>query len=189
MKRQRAPHQADTKGKPWAGIPHVVLESPAYRSLGLMARAVLIELVLRFDGRNNGQIGASFDTLASRLGNTNRRAIGAAIAELVDRGFIGIEAAADRHHHKAREYRLTFVSTGGERAHCAATNDYIGWAASLSADSADVRRRPSHLAPNHGDEASLRNPVHGNASSPCKPILGDEALLRIEAARRKSAIS
>ena len=181
MRKARAPHQADTRGKPWAGIPHVVLESPAYRSLGLMARAVLIEIVLRFDGRNNGQIGASFDTLAARLGNSNRRAIGAAIAELVDRGLIGIEAAADRHHHKAREYRLTFISTGGERGHRPATNEYLGWAKGESEAPGTTQ--------NHGDEASLRNAVHGNASSPCKPILGDEALLRIAAARRKSAVS
>lgn len=129
-KRAQPDQRADTCGGAWVGIPHVVLDSAAYRDLGLMARAVLVELVRRFNGYNNGDIAASFDQLSECLSNTNRRAISAAIVELFEHGMVEIVAGADRLHHKARRYRLTFVTTGRPGATFRpATNDYRNWKA------------------------------------------------------------
>lgn len=64
-----------------------MLDSPAFLSLSCAARAVLIEIARRYNGTNNGMIGASVRTLSSRCRiapGTASRALG----ELQERGFI-----------------------------------------------------------------------------------------------------
>ena len=56
----KADHRADTRGGRFAGIPLAVIESVAWRHLGLPARAILVELVSAFNGYNNGNIVMSF---------------------------------------------------------------------------------------------------------------------------------
>ena len=45
-----------------------LLQSPAYRSLGLAARCLLVELYDLFNGENNGRIFLSIRDAARRLG-------------------------------------------------------------------------------------------------------------------------
>lgn len=126
-KHQRAPHQADTRNSPWAGIPHAVLKSDAYVDLSTHARAILFEIVLQFNGRNNGAIGVGYAHLAKRLNNTNKTRIKKSLVELMSNGFISTEAEADWKGRRVREYRLTFVNTTPSGRHKAATNDYRDW--------------------------------------------------------------
>ena len=90
-RKVKADCRADTRGERWAGIPTVLIKSAAYRDLSLHARAVLVELVARMDGYNNGKIGVSSRELVEALRCTPRY-IGPAIADLMDHGFIDVAA-------------------------------------------------------------------------------------------------
>lgn len=59
--------------KRFAGIPHEILMSPAYRSLDPMARALLLEVVMMENGHNNGSIWLSVRDAIDRLGITDPR--------------------------------------------------------------------------------------------------------------------
>ncbi|MHA3840489.1 hypothetical protein ACX0GZ_04630 [Sphingomonas aestuarii] len=125
--KQRADHRADNRGGAWAGIPHCVIDSLAYRHLSLWGRAVLVEVVREMNGYNNGEIGISQRQIAERLRTTNFRSIGKAVAELMSHGLIDITAEGQWKQRMARQYRLTFVNTGGPGTYRPATNEYRDW--------------------------------------------------------------
>jgi hypothetical protein len=101
--RQKADHRADTRGKPWAGIPHCVIDSAAYRHLSLWARGLLVEVVREMNGYNNGSIALSQRQMASRLGSSNFRKIGRGIAELMEHGFIDVAVEGQWKTRMARQ--------------------------------------------------------------------------------------
>ncbi|MBA3667946.1 MAG: hypothetical protein H0W65_09515 [Sphingomonas sp.] len=125
--KTKADHRADNRGGPWAGLPHVVLESLAYQHLSLWARAILVEIVLKMNGYNNGTIGISQRQIANRLHTSNFKQIGRGIAELMEHGFLDIVIEGRWKQGKAREYRLTFVNSGKPGHYRAATNEYRAW--------------------------------------------------------------
>lgn len=163
-KRQLAPQRADTRGRPWAGIPHAVLDSAAYIDLTLFARAVLTEVVLSFTGSNNGEIAVPYSRLMRRLSNKNKRKIAQAFAELMSHGFVTTEADADWKGKRAREYRLTFANTTPGGRHKPATNDYKDWVKPVQ--KAGITWSPVKTA--NGDHASPVPKTSGDASSPDK---------------------
>lgn len=171
-KRNSADHKADTRGGSWAGIPHKVLDSEAYLDLSLWARAILTEIVRKMNGYNNGKIAVSYSYLSKRLGNTNKRKIGAAIAELVEHGFLDTEADADWKGRRSREYRLTFVNTTPGDKHKAATNDYRDWV------------KPKQKA---GDDALPLRGSNGDDALPLAKKNGDDALPNKFAKLRETA--
>lgn len=70
-------------------LHHWLLNTPAYRSLNPPARAVLVELMRRYNGFNNGKIGLSVrdaGTACCVSKNTAARAF----RELIDRGFVEV---------------------------------------------------------------------------------------------------
>jgi hypothetical protein len=169
-KRFQAECRANNRGGRWAGIPLCVIESAAYRDLSLWARAILVELVAKMNGYNNGSIAVSQRQLSEALSNSNYRKIGAAIAELMQHGFIEVTAEGDRRERVAREYRLTFVNTVTNGKHVQATDDYRDWQKSgadgvsaikgISAD--DVSARIKKAA----DDASARKLAKQRSSAP-----------------------
>lgn len=120
--KSKAECRADTRGGPWAGIPVCVIKSPAYRSLSLHARAILVELVARMTGYNNGSIAVSQRELREALGCRPQR-ITDGLAELMEHALLDVTVEGKWKERQARQYRLTFVST--KRA--GATNDYLRW--------------------------------------------------------------
>jgi DNA-binding transcriptional ArsR family regulator len=126
LKKQKSPHQADTRGGPWLGIPHVVLKSDAFRHLPSFDRCVLLSIVLRFNGRNNGAIAVSYRQIAHDLDRKNQARIVDAIVTLFDHGLIAIAEEGQWIPRKARQYRLTWVSSGPE-GRLAPTNEYLDW--------------------------------------------------------------
>lgn len=162
--KSKADHQADTRGGGWVGIPKCVMKSAAYVDLSPWARAVLNELVYQFNGYNNGSIVCTFDHLAMRLGNSNRRAMSKAFADLMTHGFIDVTSDADWKGRKGREYRLTFVSTTPGGRFKAATNDYKGWVKPKP----EAGKASSPKKAIFGDNASLNELKIGDASSPFK---------------------
>jgi len=169
-RKARADCRADTRGGQFAGIPFCVINSPAYRDLSLWARAILVELVARMNGYNNGAIALSITEICEALGNSNRGAAARAIAELMEHGLLDLSAQANWKHKKAREYRLTFVTTA--YAPFGATNDYRNW---------EPRKQ------NRGNGALPIDAVSGNGALPMTNSIGNGALPRLLAHKRKSA--
>ncbi|MGZ2411117.1 hypothetical protein ACUXST_000514 [Sphingomonas sp. F9_3S_D5_B_2] len=127
-KRSKAPHRADARGGGFMLIPHALADSDAFRTLPFRSRAVLLALLRRFDGYNNGRIGLSTRKLADALGTTNYSANSEALGYLVARGIVAVERVGERGSRRSREFRLTFISTGeGPGEH--ASNDYLSWRA------------------------------------------------------------
>jgi hypothetical protein len=116
---------------------------------------VLLEIVAAMNGFNNGKVAISFTQISDRLGNTNRGAIARAIAELMDRGLLDVGMESSWARQRAREYRITFVSTPGH----AATNDYLLWKKSDGEGALPPM-------PKDGNGARLQTMPTGNASLP-----------------------
>jgi hypothetical protein len=109
--------------KKFVQIWHEVIESPAYQSLSVCARAALIELCNRYNGRNNGKISFSVREMADRLNvgkNTANRAlmelVQCCLADPVKPGWFSTK------HRQATEWRITFQSTDRPP-----TNDHRSW--------------------------------------------------------------
>jgi hypothetical protein len=185
----KADCRADTRREPWAGIPICVIKSPAYRDCSVHARAILVELVARMNGYNNGKIAVSQRELVDGIGCSPRKIV-RGIAELMEHALIDVETDGMWKERMAREYRLTFVSTKAKSA----TNDYLHWkpgiksgataavaqtrqtgsaavAPSLSADSdaaADARKCSRKIA------SSQNRPATDAVSLICKPYVVPE---------------
>jgi hypothetical protein len=125
--------------KGFAGLPVCVIRSEAYRTLSPIARCILIEIVSRMRGNNNGEITVSYAQLALALNRRNQAPIGPAIAELMQHGLLDLSAESVWQERKAREYRLTFVNTTDAIGRpIRATNDYLKWTAGEKIDATDV---------------------------------------------------
>ena len=143
------------------------MKSAAYLDLSPLARSALFELVAAMNGWNNGQIAVSQRQLAAALKTTNFRAIGRAIADLMEHGLIDVSVEGQWKERMAHQYRLTFVSTKGANA----TNDYLHW-------------RPKKFG---ADEASAEGANSADKVSARKRKFDDAASARIAAHRRKTA--
>lgn len=108
-------------------VPRMLLDSVAWRSLGMRARAALQLIHMRHNGWNNGAIAIGVKELSRALGDQNHRATSLALTELIEKGFLECTCPADWPHSKTREYRLTFVSTGEPKRIALATNEYLEW--------------------------------------------------------------
>lgn len=105
-----------SKGSRFARLDHNLLDSPAYRSLSPNARALLVELVMMENGRNNGELFLSVRDAADRMGVADTAAAMRAFAELEKMGFIactrdGHFAVKASEGSRARCWRLTWQST------------------------------------------------------------------------------
>ncbi len=109
------------------GIPHVVMDSEAYRHLTPNARAVLSEIVRKFNGYNNGKIGIGYREIANRLNRSDMHFILPAIIQLIEHGLLDVTAQQSWTDRRVREYRLTFISTGVSGHRGNATNEYLSW--------------------------------------------------------------
>lgn len=99
----------------FARLPHRVLISEAYRSLDLVARALLTEIVMLENGKNNGSLWLSVADATDRLGQSDARPAIRAFDDLQDRGFIRM--TKDAHFSvkasdtsRARCWRITWVA-------------------------------------------------------------------------------
>ena len=52
-------------------IPHPILKSIAYTNCGAWARTLLIELILQFNGKNNGDLSAPYSLMKTRGFNSS----------------------------------------------------------------------------------------------------------------------
>lgn len=108
-------------------VPRRTVNSVAWRHLSYRAIAVLQVFQCAHDGFNNGRLRMGIHDIGKALGNQNHGANGRAVAELIEKGFLECTSDADRNGSLVREYRITFISTGSQRAVEKATHDYEGW--------------------------------------------------------------
>jgi len=105
------------------------LESAAYRSLDVYARALLIEFKGLYNGANNGELYMSVRDAAKRLGITSKDYAAAALQQLEDRGFIVPTRKGSRTRRAetnlATSWRLTEYDD--DLTGRSATKDFMRW--------------------------------------------------------------
>lgn len=107
-------------------IPHIVIDSAAYQSCKPTERAILVELVRRYNGYNNGFIGLSARDAADRL-HMNKDTANKALNSLWQKGLIAC-AKRGGFSFKLRhssEWRLTWKKC--DRTGQFASHAYRGW--------------------------------------------------------------
>lgn len=99
--------------KRFVQLPHEILLSAAYRSLDPTARALLTEIIMLENGRNNGSLWLSVRDATDRLGLTDPRPTLRAFNQLQDVGLVAL--TKDAHFSiktsetsRARCWRLTW---------------------------------------------------------------------------------
>ena len=107
---------------------HWMLQTPAWRSLGSVERALYVEILGRYGGpsTNNGSIGYSIREAATALRIGKTRAA-EAFSTLEERGFIGTSKKGhfDRKVRHSTEWRLT--EYGCDMTGALATKDFARW--------------------------------------------------------------
>lgn len=177
-KKQQAPCRPSTLGtKGFAGIPVAVMSSVAYRTLTLRSRAILFEIAARMNGYNNGKIVLSYEQIREATGCCNRD-IADAMAQLWGHGLIEFRECENWNQHKAREYRLTFVSSISGNAILPATNDYLAW----TPKAVETAKRKKL-----GDTVQPATPCAGDKVQPGSQSAGDNVQPAEKAKRRKTA--
>jgi len=99
-------------------IPNFVFDSSAFRALKPISWALLLVIVRRFNGRNNGEIALGQREAAEALGMKSRESIAAAFDDLAAKGIIRMTAAGAfaRKTKRASEWELTFHHVGNRPA-------------------------------------------------------------------------
>jgi hypothetical protein len=115
-------------------IWHEVIESPAYQSLSVYAKATLVELCNRYNGVNNGRIPLSQREIAQRL-RTGQHQASDAFDDLVEHGLIAEERPGwfSPDHCHSSEWRITFQATDKP-----ATNEFRNWKSGSDAGAASL---------------------------------------------------
>ncbi len=81
------------KGHSFVMLRHDIMDSPAWRSLNCNARCAWLEIMRRYKGTNNGDIGLSCRELAV-LCNISKATASRALKDLQETGFIKIDTFA-----------------------------------------------------------------------------------------------
>lgn len=100
-------------------MPHEVLLSAAYRALDTVARALLLELVMMENGRNNGSLWLSVKDAVDRLGMSDARPI---IRSFEMLQLVGLVVMTKEAHFsikaaetsRARCWRITWLPSDGK---------------------------------------------------------------------------
>ena len=100
------------------------MDSAAWRHASLRARAILLELVKRHNGYNNGKIGMSQREMSVAIGSASFGTVAKATAELIQHGFVDLAWEGEAWARKAREFRITWLPTGEPPHLKPATDDW-----------------------------------------------------------------
>jgi hypothetical protein len=138
-------------------IWHEVIESPAYQSLSVHAKATLVELCNRYNGVNNGRIPLSQREIGQRLRTGQHQAF-RAMKDLAGHGLAIPERAGwfSPNHCHSTEWRITFQATDKP-----ATNEFRNWKPASDAGAAS-------LAQVRDEEPKKQNADAGAASPRCR---------------------
>lgn len=108
----------------FSAIRHDIVKSPAFRSLPSIPRAIWLELMVRFNGHNNGDIPLSCREVAELL-NVSKNTASRGFDLLLDRGLIGIgqDSSFTVKTRLSRRWTLTHEPVGNGLP----TNDWRTW--------------------------------------------------------------
>ena len=104
-------------------LPHYLLGCPAWRTMSARAKAVLLDVWLRHNGTNNGQI--SYAVREGQAIGFGKSATAAALAENVERGFLRVRRGSwfDLKTKEARLWEITAEPIGEQPA----SKDFMRW--------------------------------------------------------------
>lgn len=108
MGSQKKTRCAARDGSRFLALPHVVMDSPAFRNLSGPALRLLLDIARQFKGDNNGQMVACTAYLKTRGWNSNDTAMRAR-RELEASGLI-VETRKGMRPNRAAWYALTWNS-------------------------------------------------------------------------------
>jgi hypothetical protein len=91
----------------FVALPKAVINSPEYARLSAYAVKLFIDVCAQFNGRNNGDLCASW-TLMRQRGWRSKATLHRATKELRDKGWLVVSRQGGR--NKANLYALTFLS-------------------------------------------------------------------------------
>lgn len=94
-------------GATFLALPHVVLESAAYRGVNTFARALLIDIAMQLKGSNNGRLLCSTAHMKP-LGWTSQGTLQKAKADLLSARLL-YETVKGQRPHKASWYAVTWI--------------------------------------------------------------------------------
>jgi hypothetical protein len=96
------------KARPFIKVDQWIMKTQAWRNLSANARAIYLELLLRFNGTNNGTIGLGCRDAADAI-HVGKSTAGRAFKELEDHGFIsvGTPSGFNVNGRKTSEWVLT----------------------------------------------------------------------------------
>jgi hypothetical protein len=130
---RRKPNNTNAKGRNkecrFTRLPHYLLESSAYRSLSTNARALLVEMTMLENGKNNGAFWLSVKDAGARMGLANLQSVSCAFNDLTEAGFIrmtrdGFFHVKASNAGRARCWRLTWLAWPGVRGPTNEWNEY-----------------------------------------------------------------
>lgn len=166
--RPRRPNHTGRSDKTarFSMMPHRVQQSAAYASLDLVARSLLAELLMIFNGSNNGSLHLSARDATARLGLSDFRPVQRAFSDLQDRKFVELTKASHfsvkaAEGSRARCWRISWLAwpecpSRDCRAPCWGFEQY---APEAGRDAARADRRLRALAKHRKDIATGNLPV------------------------------
>jgi hypothetical protein len=116
-------------GPPFIQLSQWMYDSPAFRSLRPGPRAVILALLRRYNGNNNGSIALSVRDAAFDCGVRDKDTVAGYFDELERKGFIvaarrGAFHLKDPTASRATEWRLTWLDAPGIKA----MKEFMQWA-------------------------------------------------------------
>jgi hypothetical protein len=186
----------------FVGIPHWVMRHPAFRDASHRARALLFDVALQYNGRNNGKLVVC-DKVMKPLGWNSRDGLCKAKQELLTLGLL-IETRRGAKPNKAAWYALSWRALDVAHGLDLNPRSYVTliWQKSepdgrhLVAHTTKVRPPqdglvPSTIRPPHGLRDAPPRPPHGRmegqSGTPSRPPHGQYIDVAIPGARRKGA--
>jgi hypothetical protein len=151
-------------GERWLQLRHWLLRSTAWRSLTGNARALYIEIAMRYNGSNNGRIPYSAREAIAAL-HISKSTAGRLFKILEDRGFIVCTkrgAFSLKTTKDASEWRLTEYDSDVPVAH--ATKNFMRWRPPEDVDVTTLNRQPSHHR-----KFRTRVPQQNRTGTPVRP--------------------
>lgn len=153
-------------GGGFVALPWSVLDSPAYASLSMHARALLLEVARQYVRDNNGRLLLSRAYMETR-GWKSSDMLSKAKRELLDAGFIHQTVQGHR-PNKASWYAVTWYALDRHPGYDVGAVETFERSAYRKA----APLKNASLRPSHGTERAAIGPPHGTESAPPVPSHG-----------------
>lgn len=116
------------RGLPFVRLPHHVLKSEAYQSLKPGPVALLVQIIFRYNGSNNGHIGLGVREASKAIQVSDKDTVSKYFRDLQEKGLIKAERKGafnmkDPSSRRATEWALTWERVGETPP----TKEFLSW--------------------------------------------------------------